>query len=163
MTGYIYTFSSFLLHIHRGFALLLPSRAPWVFRTFNALPWPTNLHGGSPIICFRPGALTRFPGRQTSMVVRPLICFCPAGPNTAHPSARPFASIPVMFIALGCSVESSFSGLGPTWGCLRAGRLFPVLLMFLPSGSLCPELQRALQPCCRSQCFLPASSRPRKE
>ena len=34
--------------------------------------------------------------------------------------------------------------------------------MFFPAVSLCPEPQRALQPCCRSQCFLPATSCPGK-
>ena len=32
------------------------------------------------------GPLMRFPGRQIRMVVRPLICLCPAGPNTSAQS-----------------------------------------------------------------------------
>ena len=43
-----FLFLSFL-HIHRGLALLLLSWASFVFRSFNALPRPANLHGGSPI------------------------------------------------------------------------------------------------------------------
>ena len=154
MTGYIYTFSSFLLHIHRGSALLLPSRASWVFRTFNALPLPTKSHGGSPIICLCPGAFA-IPGRQTCMVVHPLICPCPAGPNTAQPfsalfrldAGHVYCSWVLRCILLLRTGDASGPGASSH-------------MMFFSSGSSCPEPLCVLQPCSGHDVLLPATSWP---
>ena len=118
MTGYIYTFSSFLLHIHRGFALLLPSRASWVFRSFNALPRPTNSHGGSPIICLCPGAFRPTNLHGGSPINMPLSC------RTEHRPTLQRALLPrcrSCSLLLGVALNPPL----PDRGRLRAGRLLP--------------------------------------
>ena len=95
------------------------------------------------------GALTRFSGRQTRMVVRPINMLL---------SRRPEHLRPILQRALSPRCRSCLLLLGlashpplPDRGAL-SGRAPPPILMFFPTGLLCPELQCALQPCCRSQC-----------
>ena len=163
MTGCIYTFSSFLLHIHRGFALLLPSRASWVFRTFNALPLPTKSHGGSPIICLCPGAFA-IP-RPTNLHGGSPINMPPVLPvrTPPNPSARYSASMPVMSFCSWVLRHALLFRTRPNRGAPPGRALFPVPIDVSSHGifvSGAPTRFSAMLPVTM---FLPASSWLRKE
>ena len=124
MTGYTYTSPSFLLHIHRGFALLLHHGLPR-FRSFNTLYRPTNSHGGPP---------------TNVLLSRRTEHSCPILQRALLPRCRS------CLLLLGVALH-------PPLPVRRAlpGRAPPPSLMFSSTGSLCPVLQRAPQPCYRSQ------------
>ena len=135
MTGYIYTSSSFLLHIHRGFALLLLHGLPR-FRSFNALYRLTNSHGGPPV---------------NMLLSRRTEHSCPILQRARLPRCRS------CILLLGVALHPPF----PDKGALP-GRAPPPSSMFFSTGSSCPGLQRAIQPCSGHDVLLPATSWPHR-
>ena len=132
MTGYIYTSSSFLLHIHRGFAPLLLHGLPR-FRSFKALSRPTNSHDGPPI---------NMPlSRRTEHS-------CPSFSALFRLDAgHVYCSWVLRCILLLRTGDASGPGASSH-------------MMFFSSGSSCPEPLCVLQPCSGHDVLLPATSWP---